>query len=64
MKEYIVKKGDSLWGICRSMGVSIDAVARINGFTPQSKHHLDVGQVIKIEDEEINEPIANCLFIY
>lgn len=43
---YTVKKGDSLWDISQTLGISMDEIRRLNGFGKTPK--LLVGQKIKV----------------
>ena len=55
---YIVKKGDTLYGIANKYGISVDELKAINNLT---SNDLSVGQVLKIpeiiEDDVLNENI-------
>ena len=55
---YIVKKGDTLYGIANKYGISVDELKAINNLT---NNNLSVGQVLKIpeiiEDDVPNENI-------
>ena len=55
---YIVKKGDTLYGIANKYGISVDELKAINNLT---SNNLSVGQVLKIpeiiEDDVPNENI-------
>ena len=55
---YIVKKGDTLYGIANKYGISVDELKAINNLT---SNDLSVGQVLKIpeiiEDDVPNENI-------
>ena len=43
--EYIVKKGDSLWGIATKYGITVDELKQFNNL---KKNLISVGQVLKI----------------
>jgi membrane-bound lytic murein transglycosylase D len=44
--KHRVQRGDTLWGIARAHGVSIDRLAQTNGLSPNGT--LSVGQVLQI----------------
>jgi LysM repeat protein len=46
VKTYTVKAGDSLWGIASKLGVSVTALASLNGIT--NANLIKVGQVLKV----------------
>ena len=50
---HVVRPGQTLWGIAREHGVSIEALIRANGLTPKSR--LRVGQQLSIPLSEIQE---------
>ena len=52
-KEYIVKRGDTLYSISRKYNISIDDLKRINNLI---SNDLSIGQIIKLK-EETNNPI-------
>lgn len=45
LKDYTVKKGDSLWSISREFGTSIDALKRVNGMSGDA---LVAGKALRI----------------
>lgn len=54
-KEYIVKRGDTLWSISRKTGISVDELKRLNNLTTDT---LTIGQVLKLgEVGQIEGPI-------
>lgn len=54
-KEYIVKRGDTLWSISRKTGISVDELKRLNNLTTDT---LTIGQVLKLEEVgQIEGPI-------
>lgn len=59
MSRYIVKPGDTLWKICKTHGVNIDEVAKLNGFTPAQRAKIYPGQKIILAQEPAPEH-ENC----
>jgi len=53
-RSYVVKKGDSLWKIAKSQGVSVGDLARANNLTKTSA--LKVGQKLQIPSAAKSEP--------
>ncbi len=53
-KDYIVKKGDSLWTIANSNNTSVDEIKKINNLT---SNMLSIGQVLKLPTEEKKEEV-------
>ncbi|BDR58524.1 LysM peptidoglycan-binding domain-containing protein [Xylocopilactobacillus apicola] len=54
-QTYKIQKGDSLWGISRKFGVSLDSLLQLNNFKLDSKIFPD--QVITIKEvEQVNLP--------
>ena len=49
---YTVKSGDSLWNIAKKFNVSVEELKAANNLT---SNLLNIGQVLKIPDEEITE---------
>lgn len=49
--EYIVSKGDTLYGIAQKFGTTVDNLKSINNLTTDS---LAIGQILKIPSEESN----------
>lgn len=49
--EYVVKKGDTLYGIANKYNVSIDNLKSYNNLSTDS---LSIGQIIKIPDNKVN----------
>jgi murein DD-endopeptidase MepM/ murein hydrolase activator NlpD len=47
---YVVKKGDSLWGIAKHFGYSVEQLAALNDLTGKHKHLLHIGQKIHLPD--------------
>ena len=45
MTNYTVQKGDTLYGISKQFGISVDAIKNVNNLTSNS---ISVGQVLKI----------------
>jgi murein DD-endopeptidase MepM/ murein hydrolase activator NlpD len=50
---HVVTPGQTLWGIAREHGVSVEALMRANGLTPKSR--LRVGQRLSLPLSEIRE---------
>jgi murein DD-endopeptidase MepM/ murein hydrolase activator NlpD len=48
---YVVKKGDSLWGIGRHYQVGINELMRLNNLHGKSAHTLQIGQQIVLPDD-------------
>ena len=49
--EYVVKKGDTLYGIANKYNVSVDNLKSYNNLSTDS---LSIGQIIKIPDNKLN----------
>lgn len=47
---YVVKKGDSLWGIAKHFGFSVEQLANYNGLTGKQKRLIHIGQKIYLPD--------------
>ena len=58
-QTYIVKSGDTLWGISNQFGVSVTELARLNNVTANT---LKIGQVLIIPSLSGTNP--NNMFIY
>jgi murein DD-endopeptidase MepM/ murein hydrolase activator NlpD len=50
---HIVGPGETLWGIAREHGVSVDALIRVNGLTPRGRLH--VGQRLSVPLTDVQE---------
>jgi murein DD-endopeptidase MepM/ murein hydrolase activator NlpD len=48
---YIVKSGDTLWGISRKHRITVKELARINSLSGRMIHNLKIGQKIHLKDE-------------
>ena len=53
---YIVKKGDTLWGIARKYGISVNELKTLNNL---STNVLQIGQTLKIKQTEEQENQQN-----
>ncbi len=58
-QKYIVKKGDTLYGISNQFGVSVTELAEINGIKGSN---LDIGEVLIIPNKSGDNP--NNMFMY
>lgn len=58
-QTYIVKKGDTLYGISNQFGVNVSALAELNNIRGSN---LQIGQVLKIPDSSGTNP--SNIFIY
>lgn len=54
--EYVVQKGDSLYSIGRTYGITVDELKRLNNLTSNA---LDVGQVLKISSSNNSTGSSN-----
>ena len=57
--NYVVKPGDTLWGISNQYGVNVSDLAAINNITGST---LRIGQVLKIPNNSGNNP--DNMFMY
>lgn len=57
--NYVVKPGDTLWGISNQYGVNVSDLASLNNITGSN---LKVGQVLKIPNKSGNNP--DNMFMY
>lgn len=51
-QHYIVKKGDSLWGIAKHFGYKVEQLAACNGLTRKQKDLIHVGQKIYLPEKK------------
>jgi peptidoglycan endopeptidase LytF len=58
IRTYIVRKGDSLWKIAQTEGVSMGDLARINNLTKTSM--LQIGQKLQIPQAIKSEPVTTA----
>ncbi|HYD62337.1 MAG TPA: LysM peptidoglycan-binding domain-containing M23 family metallopeptidase [Noviherbaspirillum sp.] len=49
-RYYVVKKGDSLWGIAKHFGYNVEQLAAYNDLTGKQKRLIHVGQKIHLPD--------------
>ncbi|RUL51279.1 C40 family peptidase [Lysinibacillus antri] len=54
-KTYVVKSGDSLWGIATKNGLTVDQLKAFNGLT---SNVINVGQVLKLTNESSPAPVV------
>ncbi|PID44770.1 MAG: hypothetical protein CSB48_00695 [Proteobacteria bacterium] len=47
-KTYRVRSGDTLTKISRKTGVSLSRLVRLNGLRGSKKHHIEVGQRLRL----------------
>ena len=59
MTRHTVKSGDTLWKICKTHGVNIDEVAKLNGFTAAQRAKIYPGQKIILAQEPAPDD-ENC----
>ena len=54
---YVVKAGDTLWGISKKYGTTIKELAKINTLQGKNIHNLKIGQkiLLKFDDKEQNK---------
>lgn len=52
--KYIIKKGDSLWGIANRNGLTLQQLMDINGIT-DTKYHLEPGAELRLVKEVVPE---------
>ena len=48
---YIVKSGDTLWGISKKYHITVKELARINSLSGRMIHNLKIGQKIHLKEE-------------
>ena len=58
-QTYVVKRGDTLWGISNQFGVSVTELARLNNVTADT---LQIGQILTIPNNSGTNP--SNMFIY
>mgnify|MGYP006329353263 FL=1 len=62
-KDYVIQKGDTLYGISRKYNISIDELCKANNFTKDSL--IKIGQKIKIpiKDVTLHKKQENIMFV-
>ena len=59
MNYYIVKNGDTLWGISRKFNITVKKIAEINELDTSMIHKIRIGQKIYInEKNKINAEVV------
>ena len=58
-EEYVVKRGDSLWSIAKTFGVSVDDIKTANNLTTNL---LQIGQVLIIPTESNIPPVTPTIY--
>lgn len=53
--KYVIKKGDSLWGIANRNGLTLQELMNINGIT-DTKYHLEPGATLSISKSQTVTP--------
>lgn len=52
---YVVKSGDTLWGISKKYKISVQNLAKINSLFGQKVHQLKIGQKIYLKDNSTED---------
>lgn len=52
MKQYKVRKGDTLWKIARDNSTTVDALGAANGLKGRRLHMLKIDQILNIPDTD------------
>lgn len=52
MKQYKIRKGDTLWKIARDNSTTVDALAAANGLKGRQLHMLKIDQILNIPDTD------------
>ena len=59
MNYYIVKKGDTLWGISRKFNITVKKIAELNELNSSAIHKIKIGQKIYIsKTDKINAEVV------
>ena len=56
-KNYIVKKGDTLYSVAKDNNIDVNTLIKDNGLTTNT---LTIGQTLRIRISEVNEEIEEC----
>lgn len=52
IKQYRVRRGDTMSGIAHRFGLSLDTVASLNRTAGMGVHRLDIGEMIKVPNQD------------
>lgn len=52
---YLVKAGDTLWGISKKYNTTLDELVKLNSLYGNKKHKLSIGQKIKLRTDVIED---------
>jgi murein DD-endopeptidase MepM/ murein hydrolase activator NlpD len=52
IKQYRVRRGDTMSGIAHQFGLSLDTVASLNRTAGMGVHRLDIGELIKVPNQD------------
>ena len=48
---YVVKPGDTLWGIAAKFATTVDRIKRLNGLSGRRAHGLQAGQRLAVPEQ-------------